>query len=389
MGGTLDYAPNPGGGSIFSCSVVLDEGTDSFADQSLDAVARDKLSGSRALVATGDPVHRWVWAEQLAWWGLEVETSTVPAEGYDAVLVELDEGLELRVGAERELLPRPVLPSELRAVLLRLLAGDVPVVPASGAGGEALPAKGRILVVEDNPVNQLVATGLLRALGYRTHTADDGLAAIEAARSGGYDAILMDVQMPLMDGYTATRHIRAHETGRRRPIIAMTAAAVEGERERCLEAGMDDYLTKPVDAARLAETLDRWLIAGISYADRLDLERLDELRELDDPDEGTSYVDRAIANFLGRAEDQMTSMTRAAASGDAEQLRAVAHQLAGAALNLGAVTLGESARDVEERVLNGALDEAAAALPELAALMTQDLAALRAYQLEQFPARTG
>ena len=114
-------------------------------------------------------------------------------------------------------------------------------------------------MVEDNPVNQLVATGLLAALGYTTDTADDGIAAIEAARDGGFDAILMDVQMPHMDGYTATRHIRAHETGTRLPIIAMTAAAVAGERERCLEAGMDDFLTKPVDAGRLAETLKRWL----------------------------------------------------------------------------------------------------------------------------------
>ena len=89
--------------------------------------------------------------------------------------------------------------------------------------------------------------------------------------------------MPHMDGYAATRHIRAHETGRRRPIIAMTAAAVEGERERCLDAGMDDFLTKPVDPARLAETLERWITPRPSYAERLDMDRLDELRELDDP----------------------------------------------------------------------------------------------------------
>jgi PAS domain S-box-containing protein len=387
MGGTLEYTPNPGGGSIFSCSVVLDEGTEPFADQSLDARARERLSGARALVVTGDPLHGWMWAEQLAWWGLAVQTSSSVVQGYDAVLVELATGLELRVGDVREELANPVLPSELRGALLRVLSGDEPTAPALGPAGDELPSKGRILVVEDNPVNQLVATGLLRALGYRTSTADDGLAAIEAARAGGFDAILMDVQMPRMDGYTATRDIRTHETGRRLPIIAMTAAAVEGERERCLEAGMDDYLTKPVDAARLAETLDRWVAPGASYADRLDLDRLEELRELDDPDDESSYVDRAIANFLGRVEGQVATMTDAAAAGDAEQLRAVAHQLAGSALNLGAVTLGESARDVEERVANGSLDEAAAALPELAERMVADLAALRAYQREQFPAR--
>ena len=117
----------------------------------------------------------------------------------------------------------------------------------------------------------------------------------------------MDVQMPHMDGYTATRHIRAHETGRRQPIIAMTAARSQGERERCLDAGMDDFLTKPVDAARLAATLNRWLAPGPWYADRLDLDRLEELRGLDDPDDTSSYVDRAIGELPRRPPRRSSS----------------------------------------------------------------------------------
>ena len=389
MGGCLEYAPNPGGGSSFSCSVTLDAGTSAFADQSVDVQAREQLAGLRALVVTDNPGHARVWCEQLAWWGLTVDTrdaaTTAPESAYDAVLVELEDALELRVAGSAEPLAMPVLPSDLRAELLRRLVGEeaLPLEP----GSDEKPTKGWILVVEDNPVNQLVATGLLRALGYRTDTVDDGLAAIAAARAGGFDAILMDVQMPHMDGYTATRHIRAHETGRRRPIIAMTAAVIEGERERCLEAGMDDYLTKPVDPARLADTLERWLAPDPSYAGRLDLERLEELRELDEPGDGTSYLDRAIGNFLASAEGHLATIGEAAASGDADQLRAVAHRLAGAALNLGATALGESARDVEERVANGSLADATSALPDLAAQLAADLDALRAYQREQFPAR--
>jgi CheY-like chemotaxis protein len=197
----------------------------------------------------------------------------------------------------------------------------------------------------------------------------------------------MDVQMPRMDGYTATRQIREHEDGRHRPIIAMTAAAIEGERERCLEAGMDDFLTKPVDAARLDKTLQRWLAPSPAYADRLDLDRLEELRGLDDPDDGSSYVDRAIGNFLASAEGHVATLRTAGASGDSDQLRSVAHRLAGSALNLGAVSLGEGARQVEEDVINGLLDDAVAALPELTERMTADLEALRAYQSEMFPAR--
>jgi PAS domain S-box-containing protein len=126
--------------------------------------------------------------------------------------------------------------------------------PRGTAGG-----RGRVLVVEDNPVNQLVACGILESLGYTVDTAEDGQEAVEMWRTGSYAAVLMDVQMPRLDGYGATRAIRSAEpAGQRVPVLAMTAAAVEGEREKCLAAGMDDFLTKPVDPAALAGVLERW-----------------------------------------------------------------------------------------------------------------------------------
>ena len=393
MGGTLEYSANPGGGSVFTCTVVLDLGVEPAAANPGDVMARDLLHGRRALVVADEP-HCRVLTEQLAWWGVASDQVATAAEAhplldgdpYDVVLVDGPDPGTLGEEIPVVELAAPHLAGDLRVALLRLLAGepgaDAMVQPSAEQSG-----KGWILVVEDNPVNQLVATGLLAALGYTTDTADDGIAAIEAARDGGFDAILMDVQMPHMDGYTATRHIRAHETGRRQPIIAMTAAAVAGERERCLEAGMDDFLTKPVDAGRLAETLKRWLAPSPWYADRLDLDRLEELRGLDDPGDRSSYVDRALGNFLGGTEEQMALMETAAAAGDADQLRAVAHRLAGSALNLGAVALGEGARELEEHIMNGSLADAVAALPKLAEQMAADLEALRAYQREQFPAR--
>jgi len=404
MGGTLDYAPNPEGGSIFTCSVALEPASDPTTDYA-DARARRLLSGRRALVVSPDPVHLDVLAELLDWWGIDSSATATPAEvpalltrgNYDLLVAEESEpepagraarlvvtARPLAADSSHETLRRPVFPGELREALLRLLAGEG--APATAVQRDVnAPSRGRILVVEDNPVNQLVATGLLQALGYTTATAEDGLAAIEAARDGSFDAILMDVHLPHVDGYTATRHIRAHENGRRRPIIAMTAAAVEGERERCLEAGMDDFLTKPVDATRLAETLDRWL-ASPPYAGRLDLDRLDELRTLDDPGDGSSYVDRAIGNFITNAEAQVTTMSAAAAAGDTDQLRSVTHRLAGAALNLGVTALGEAARAIEEQVTEGSLADAAAAIPALAEQLVGDLAALRAYRREHFPA---
>ena len=116
----------------------------------------------------------------------------------------------------------------------------------------------RVLIVEDNPVNMLVAVGLLGKLGIRTiDKAGDGLEAVEKAPSGAYDLILMDCQMPRLDGYAATARLRA--AGVRTPIVAMTAHAMSGDRERCLAAGMDEYVTKPVALDDLAASLGRAL----------------------------------------------------------------------------------------------------------------------------------
>ncbi len=135
-------------------------------------------------------------------------------------------------------LPRPVSAEQLRTVLLDQLAGvsAPPLMHAPALTRATMQL--RILVVEDNPVNQLVATGILEAMGHVVQVAPHGAEALEHLSRSTFDAVLMDVQMPVMDGYEATRTLRERETGSDRiPVIAMTAAAVEGERERCLDAG--------------------------------------------------------------------------------------------------------------------------------------------------------
>ncbi|GAA4712266.1 hypothetical protein GCM10023349_34110 [Nocardioides conyzicola] len=132
-----------------------------------------------------------------------------------------------------------------------------PVVPPPAA--EPVPLRGRVLVVEDGEINQIVAEGIVRACGYEVDLADDGAAALAAMAVRDYDVVFMDVQMPVLDGLAATREIRSRETGgRRTPVVAMTASAVDGDRERCLAAGMDDYVSKPISRAAVAAALERW-----------------------------------------------------------------------------------------------------------------------------------
>ncbi len=161
-------------------------------------------------------------------------------------------------------LTKPVRLESLHSILSDLISGEISTTlqDAKGAtGAEDKPeVGGTVLVVEDNEINQLVAMGMLESLGYDVHTADNGLLALEALEETVYDLILMDCQMPEMDGYEATRRIRAHENRKVSsiPIIALTANAMSGDAEKCIAAGMDDYLSKPFEPELFEEKMISW-----------------------------------------------------------------------------------------------------------------------------------
>ncbi len=244
---------------------------------------------------------------------------------------------------------------------------------------EARPVEGlRVLVAEDNEVNQKILVRTLEKLGCRVDVADDGLEAVAACAQHVYDAVLMDCHMPTLDGYGATEEIRRAEADRRRtPIVAMTASAMEGDRQRCLEIGMDDYISKPVGPEALSAVLARWAKSGEATASPplaertaegpIDRSVLASLRRIDPT--GDLLVE-VIDAFLGLAPAKLAALRSAAAKGDAKRLEREAHSFLGSCTNLGARRMAALCARLEQEgrmgSSNGALAVVAALESDLA-----------------------
>jgi PAS domain S-box-containing protein len=217
----------------------------------------------------------------------------------------------------------------------------------------------RILVAEDNPINQKVALRHLQKLGYQADAVANGLEVLNVLELVPYDIILMDCQMPEMDGFEATAEVRRREGEQQHtPIIAMTANALKGDRERCLGAGMDDYISKPVKTEDLAELLARWTAAIASQTNNaanlegdevafLDNERLRELDELTDEGEPSLLV-QMVDLFQADAHPRMANLHEAAVEKDFARLEKVAHALKGSGANFGARRFCELCAHLEE-----------------------------------------
>jgi CheY-like chemotaxis protein/HPt (histidine-containing phosphotransfer) domain-containing protein len=241
---------------------------------------------------------------------------------------------------------------------------------------EAPSGRGHVLVVEDNDINQTVALGILANLGYSADVAANGREAVSRAAAQHYQAIFMDCLMPEMDGYEATVAIRSAEApGRHVPIIAMTAGALPEDRERCLSAGMDDHLAKPLMPADVAAALDKWAEAPATGAVRDEIEqRLDLLRGAAalGPAELAGLLRRLSAHAPGHVEE----IVQAVALDDAERLREQAHQLKGVAANLGARELAEVCSRLEAAASAGDLEAAVEPLAMLRPRTREMLAAI-------------
>jgi CheY-like chemotaxis protein/HPt (histidine-containing phosphotransfer) domain-containing protein len=272
-------------------------------------------------------------------------------------------------------LSKPVHREDLRSCLriaLGLQMADVPSseVTEALATPSARQERGKLLLAEDNLINQKVAVAMLSSAGYRVDTVLDGAAAVEAAAAERYDAILMDCQMPELNGYEATAAIRAHEgSDRHTPIIAMTAGARREDRDRCLVEGMDSYLAKPVSKDALLALVARFVDAEpispapvqhpgrvVGVEDAIDADVFGELRILDETAEGDLLSD-LVGQFFSDTEPLLVELREALEEGDASAVGRIAHSIKGTSVQLGGRRLALSCGRLELKANNDSLSD--------------------------------
>ena len=410
MGGNLSCVSELGSGSTFSFALALPRQPAPTATDRR-AVA-GVLDGRRVLVVDDNLTNRLILQSQLQSWGMRPEScdsgraalallhaAAIDGDPFELALLDMCmremNGLQLATTVSADLalaathlalltsavnvdtghardagivavLSKPVRQTQLYDTLVRLVAPRTPPQPAQPAASRRA-SRGRVLVVEDNPVNQIVAVGIMERLGYQADVAANGVAALAAVAKNEYLAVLMDCQMPEMDGFQATAELRRRESvDSHLPIIAMTASVVDGDRQRCLAAGMDDYVTKPVKPADVSAALDRWLndgatrvppaTAAASRDEILDSNRIRLLFEMGE--NPGSLLARLVALFTAEAPEMIAALHDATDAGDLTAVGAHAHRLSGSAANLGATRLSAQCCDLQTATAAGVADTA-------------------------------
>ncbi len=401
MDGEIGVTSEPGVGSTFWFTLPLEKQAEGAQTK---PAAPANLRNLRVLIVDDNAINRTILQEQLTAWGMrsglaengphsleEMRSAAEGGEPYDLAVLDMQmpemNGIELaqriksdpaisptrlvllsssgqrshdgeearRAGIEAYL-TKPVRQAELYETLATATGALTGValekdhlVTRHSSREKRASMCAHLLVVEDNPVNQRVAVKMLENLGYRADVANNGLEALEAHSQTSYTAVLMDVQMPEMDGYEATAEIRRRESedggdSRRTPIIAMTANAIQGDREKAIETGMDDYVSKPVKSEDLDEVLKRWVfrsdapdapLLALDAETSIDYAVLEGLRELQQDGEPDFLVE-LIELFLNGIPPQLTALREAIQRDDAGTIERISHALKGSCGNMGA-----------------------------------------------------
>jgi PAS domain S-box-containing protein len=424
MNGSIQVESAVGEGSTFRFTVA-------FEKQAIATTRESKMlpfSGSRVLIVDAGTATRRILADQTTSWGMittEVDdgsralellqAAAVRGEKYDVVIFDASlSGMDsadfaasvrsdLALGDTRLValtsigdrnrihtlqrlgihgcVPKPVKQSQLFDCLVspacQVVAEDVArdarpkLAPAQNWTPNRPTRAGTILVVEDNRVNQTVVVEQLKKFGFRADAVGNGLEAIEALERIPYALVLMDCMMPEMDGFSATAEIRrGPERSRNVPIIAMTANAMKGDREKCLAAGMDDYISKPLKVKELAAILERWLSTPAKPAERGETrgvptteapfsqaEISQVLRGLAQ-EFGTDVVVRLIDTFIFDTQKRLGALERAMNSRDPEAIGREAHGVKGSYTNIGATEMARLCVHLEKQARGGSLKDA-------------------------------
>jgi len=444
MGGEIGVENRPDAGAAFWFTARFARGTETPAAASAQ---RPDLSGRRVLVVDDNAASCQTLCRQMSAWRIEAEAAACGSQAldmlwtacaretpYDIVLLDHDmpdmDGptLARTIKAAPELAPTPLIMMtsvnrdlsdkstadvELAGCLSKpvrqtclLEAISKGTVPASAASEDA-PDKTathpephcfshlRVLVAEDNKINQQVALGMLEQWGCSIEVVENGQEALAALSQSTFDLVLMDCQMPVLDGYDTTRELRRREmagdVGQHLPVIALTANAMSGDRARCLDAGMDDFLSKPFEQALLHELVARWTAATppvsqstprppggdeTAQAPVIDTSVLDGLRDL----QRTGHPDilaTVIDLYLAIVPTRLKVMRDAVARRDAAKLADAAHAFKSESHNVGAVALAAQLQDLEQMGRQGATAGAADLLARIEAACEPVLDALR------------
>ena len=424
MGGNIHVNSEFGVGSTFWFTISLEkQPVQSQGDP--HAKPLGLLTGVRALIVESSAVHRGILQGHMSNWEMSIRVAETPKQAidllaqaaarsvpFDIAVVDLGlpgmDALELArtiraradIGKLRLVmltrrhvdmrnaqdagfnacLVKPVRQTMLYECLVNIMAGrpqEALAAPAVSKPATTAPTsvRGNILLVEDNLINQQVALGILQIQGYSVTVVSDGREALEAHAQGDFDLILMDCHMPEMDGYEATREIRRRErlsSGKRIPIVALTANAMARDREECLNAGMDDHLSKPFNMLVLQEMLARWLApteskqteaaelaaqATAKAAEVLDRQMLDQLSKVVTNGK-PELLSRVIKLYLVESPKLIQQLQQAGMEDNAPQIASCAHALKSCSANVGATLLSRYCTDIEASARRGDTDDA-------------------------------